>query len=255
MIKFMPFLIFPALLFLGCGTPHNRVEIRGTCDTAYGTDSTWIYVYGYETGNDLFIKDSCFVKNNRFTFRFDIPYENEYVIFAPQAKQFSLRYNLVLKPGDRLQVQLPDQEDIRDNPLDIPQSYATTAYRQLKKNYTSSSQKIARLTQTQALFPENSEKYNAYQDSINRMKKNHFLLPLRFLNDPDFNQSPYICFYSLVLLERQVDSHRFDSLLKEKQQKFPDYPPLKEFKKPVPPETPQGKQARIRLEQVSKRSY
>lgn len=103
----------------------RKIVLSGEVDPRlFGDDSSWMYLYTVRI-NDYYIADSCQILNHRYRLTADLPEEELYRLLIPDAHA---QLYLVLRPGDRLRVNL-DSISGQSAYLDIPQSYATTALR------------------------------------------------------------------------------------------------------------------------------
>lgn len=238
------FLLITLPSFYGYGQ-QTHISISGTCNPEYANDGSWVYIY-HEFYNDTLLKDSCLIEDGRFRLEFDILYEDYYSIVTPDAKVSSPYYSLVLAPGDRLQINLPAEKEVRMNAIAVSGSYASRAYYKYWEERDSLSRIYNQLLDSLNVYSSDKIRRQEYEQHIAEWKQYYFgdAPFMKLLSDSQFNQSPYMCYSGLSGVKTHLKPAAFKKLLDEQKLRFPDYPPIHNMENPSPKESEQSKKDR-----------
>ena len=211
--------IFISVFVLTACTDKSLSTVEGTIDVEkYKAENTWVYLYTIIC-NDYRILDSCLVRNGRFRLTSDLPYEYYYTLFTPARPAW---HELVMRPGDRLEVHLSDKTDSRY--LIIPESYATMARWKEYEEGLKYGKIWRKLSDSLVFLNPQAPEYARLKDSIDALNRyRHIQLPLDLLNDEKVKDSPYVCNLLVFFLEyRGLPRKQLDSIKAALLARFPD---------------------------------
>lgn len=242
-MKHLQTLVFLALLlFLSTACNPRKIVLSGEVDPRlFGDDSSWMYLYTVRI-NDYYIADSCQILNHRYRLTADLPEEELYRLLIPDAHA---QLYLVLRPGDRLRVNL-DSISGQSAYLDIPQSYATTALRSVMFTLHGNGQILSTWSDSLAFLPFASPAYDRLSDSISELKAQQGAQFVALLDSARYRESPEAC--SMIIVQARytygLDDSTADSLTEVCRLRFPGH---RCFAREFPPQSLQGHLAENRI--------